>query len=71
MLSKLLNDKKSKNLIMYGLIGIIALILVIVLFSSMNSGTKVSSYSDVENKLITAAKKYFSKNINLIIELIA
>lgn len=59
------NTKLDKSYI-YILIGVLILITIIILIVVVVNSTKKNSYSEIENKMVTAAKKYYNDNDNLL-----
>lgn len=60
-LKKLLQDKKTKNMIIIILAALILVIVLIVVLTLLLGG-RTNSYSELETKLVTAAKSYYSSN---------
>jgi len=58
-------DKKKIMIIAGAFVGLIVLIIIILLIFHALKGTK-NSYRDIENKVLKAAKKYYSENKNLL-----
>lgn len=55
-------DKKTKAML-YGMLGIIALIIVVAILANLLKG-KVYNYTQVEDKMIVAAKAYYAEEEN-------
>ncbi len=59
------DDRKSFIYIIVG-ICILLFIIILLVFFVNKGGSKASSYSDIESKMISGAKKYYEKNSDLL-----
>lgn len=55
---------KEKSYYLLG--GTILLLVIIIVVASCSSGKKISSYEQIEQKMVNAANKYYAKNENLL-----